>query len=45
MADKGLEDIEAGELSLCGGCDLILRMRRDSRERLGTAPQSKQLLY
>lgn len=46
MADKGLEDIEAGESSQCGRRDLTPRMRRDARKRLGAAPQSnKQLLY
>ena len=47
MADKGLEDIEAGESSERSPLRsrIVLRMRRDKRERLGAAPQSKQLLY
>ena len=37
MADKGLEDIEAGESSLRLCCDLVVRMRRAAGERFGAA--------
>lgn len=37
MADKGLEDIEAGESSLFLSCDLVVRMRCAAGERLGAA--------
>lgn len=45
MADKGLEDIEAGELSLPLCRNLAARMRRDTRARFGAATQTYQRMY
>jgi hypothetical protein len=45
MADKGLEDIEAGEssLHLCG--DLAARMRCAASKRQGASTQFKRHMY
>jgi len=45
MADKGLEDIEAGESSLLLYGDLAVRMRRAVSKRRGATTLSKQHMY
>jgi hypothetical protein len=45
MADKGLEDIEAGKFTLRLCSDLVARMRRDASDRYGAAIQTIGQMY